>query len=103
MKLVLNFEDRLAKGLDGIIQCLAWPSKISKSLNVSTDLINDDTKLVVIGTSSGSIKLIDLKKNKVVWKENIGSLIFDLDWNEKGVLAIASPQQFLILKNFQNS
>jgi len=39
------------------------------------------------------VKLIDLKKNKVVWKENFGGangLIFDLDWNSDGILAVAS-------------
>lgn len=44
----------------------------------------------MIGTSSGTLKLVDLKKNKVVWKESFGSLIFDIDWNANGILAVAS-------------
>ena len=48
------------------------------------------------------LKLVDLKKNKVVWKESIGSLIFDLDWNSKGVLAIASAQKYLHLRSYYN-
>lgn len=56
----------------------------------------------MIGTSSGMLKLVDLKKNKVVWKEGIGSLIFDLDWNSKGVLAIASAQKHLHLRSYHN-
>lgn len=35
----------------------------------------------MIGTSSGNLKLVDIKKNKVIWKEALDSLVFDLDWN----------------------
>lgn len=84
MKLVHHFEDRLAKGIDAVIQCLAWPPFAPKGFDPtqeSQELISNCTNLVMIGTSSGTLKLVDLKKNKVIWKEAVGSLIFDLDWN----------------------
>ena len=91
MKLALHFEDRMAKGIDAVIQCLAWPPFVPKGWDLSAEeLISQGTSLVMIGTSSGTLKLVDLKKNKVVWKEAIGSLIFDLDWNCNGVVAVAT-------------
>jgi hypothetical protein len=44
----------------------------------------------VIGTSAGWAKLIDLNKNKVLWKQNFdGNCIYGLDWHKDGSLAIA--------------
>ena len=56
----------------------------------------------MIGTSSGSLKLVDLKKNKVVWREALNSLIFDLDWNSNGIVAVASTQSMLHLRHFSS-
>jgi WD40 repeat protein len=109
MKLVQIFEDRHATGIDTIIQAMAFPSIKPKSSGSSSlgsdasDLITDQCKLVVIGTFAGNVKLIDLKKNKVIWKERFGgdsSLIFDLDWNIDGILAIASTNNNLELRQY---
>lgn len=56
----------------------------------------------MLGTSAGSLKLVDLKKNKVVWKEALGNIIFDIDWNKNGVIAVASAQVNLILRRYEN-
>jgi WD40 repeat protein len=53
----------------------------------------------MIGTSSGTIKLVDLKKNKVIWKESLGGLIFDIEWNPSGIVAIALAQRSLVLRH----
>lgn len=34
MRLVHHFEDRLAKGIDAVIQCLAWPPFAPKGLDL---------------------------------------------------------------------
>jgi WD40 repeat protein len=102
LKLVKGFEDRMAKGLDGVIQCLTWPSVKNEGYLPSSEMIDNMTNLVVVGTSGGTLKLIDLKKNKVIWIEALGSLIFDLDWSEKGILAVALCSRSLVLRHFNN-
>ena len=51
---------------------------------------------VVIGTSAGVIKLIDLNKNRVLStvRSDMGEncTVFALDWNAQGSLAIASTE-----------
>jgi hypothetical protein len=45
---------------------------------------------VIVGTSSGLIKLIDVDKNRVLWKDELAKneTIFDLDISDRGMLAI---------------
>jgi len=84
----MQFEDKLATGIDGIIQCLAWP--------------NSTKDVVMIGTTKGTLKLIDLKKNKIIWKEeNLGGLILDLDFNSNGVLAMAGAFRSFQMRFFE--
>jgi hypothetical protein len=94
MKLSHLFSDRAAKGeKDKIIQTLAWYN-FTKGENLPQDEIDEKAKthgkLVVIGTSAGYVKLIDLNKNKVLWKQNFDdATIYGLDWYKDGTLAIA--------------
>mmetsp|Transcript_7424 Transcript_7424/g.10536 ORF Transcript_7424/g.10536 Transcript_7424/m.10536 type:complete len:80 (+) Transcript_7424:797-1036(+) len=56
------FEDRKAQGLDTIIQSLTWCKSVPPR-GQSKDAYDN---LVVIGTSAGIVKLIDLARNKVL-------------------------------------
>ena len=50
---------------------------------------------VVIGTSAGKVKLVDLARNRVITTIQIGGgdcTVFHLDWNPQGYLAIASTE-----------
>ena len=47
------------------------------------------SKLVCYGTSAGLVKLIDLNRNKVMWKQDFsGTCIYGLSWNKSGILAV---------------
>ena len=48
------------------------------------------------------VKLIDLKKNKVIWKEKFHHMILDLDFNKDGVLAIATASKELYIRWLDN-
>jgi hypothetical protein len=63
-----------------VLQSVAWIPSQTREQNH-----------VVVGTSSGRIKLIDVYKNRVLWKDDISKeeTIFDIDINEKGLLAIS--------------
>ena len=51
-------------------------------------------KIAVFGTSAGVVKLVDLNKNKVVWKQEFsGTCIYGLDWNSNGMLAVGPTMQ----------
>lgn len=61
-------------------------------------------KLVVIGTSAGNVKLIDLNKNKVVWKQNFDdATVYGLDWYKDGTLAVAPTVQEISILKFNRS
>jgi len=53
--------------------------------------------LVVIGTSAGKIKLVDLAKNRVTWTKDFGgnSVIFDVEWNSDNILAVGGTGNHL--------
>lgn len=103
MSLNMIFEDKQATGLDKLIQAVAWPQIRSKSNNDDTsELITSNTKLVAIGTSKGIVKLIDLKKNKVIWKASLNHIILDLDFNSQNMLAVATHNRELHLIQYSN-
>ena len=83
-------EDRSAKGRDAILQTLAWCSMKPRASQPHDLYAN----YVVIGTSQSAVKLLDISKNKVVSKFTIPSsredIIFSLDWNKDGLLAVGS-------------
>ncbi len=56
----------------------------------------------MIGTQSGRVKLIDLEKNRVIWKEDVAKdeSIFDLDWSSNGILAIANQTKTCFFKKY---
>ena len=70
------FEDKGAKTeSEGQINSLSW---------------HPDTKdeVVCIGTVTGLLKVIDLKKNRVlVISEVSNQAIFEVDWNSNGIVA----------------
>jgi outer membrane protein assembly factor BamB len=80
MALKSIWEDKQASKEERILQSVAWlPHTMT------------DQNQVIVGTSSGRIKLIDVDKNRVLWKDDLSKneTIFDLDINEKGILAIS--------------
>jgi hypothetical protein len=81
---------------------VAWPYVKPKSNEDSSELIRHSTRLIVIGTSRGAVKMIDLKKNKVIWKEKFHHMILDLDFNKNGVLAIATASKELYFRQLVN-
>jgi hypothetical protein len=85
-----------------MIQAVAWPYVKPKNNEDSSELIRHSTRLIVIGTSQGMVKLIDLKKNKVIWKEKFHHMILDLDFNKDGVLAIATASKELYIRWLDN-
>jgi len=61
----------------------------------------DYKNLIVLGTQQGRVKLVDLEKNRVIWREDVVSdCIFDLDWNSNGILAIANFSKSCIFKKY---
>ena len=73
-------EDRNAKGRDKILQGIVW-CKVLPGKGVSPDAFSN---LVVVATSAGKVKLIDLSKSKVIDTIDVGSYntsVFGLDWN----------------------
>ena len=63
---------------------------------------DDFSKYVVVVTSAGKIKLFDSSKNKILWQEQIDNdrVIFDVDWNVNGWLAIGPTGEAALLKRF---
>jgi len=59
--------------------------------------------LVVIGTSAGKIKLVDLAKNRVTWTKDFGgnSVIFDVEWNSDNILAVGGTGNHLFLLKYE--
>ena len=98
-ELMSNFTDRMAKGADKIIQSLCWcPLKPKQNED-------DFTKFCVIATSVGKVKLVDTVKNRVIWQEQLSDerIVFDVDWNTNGVLAIGPTGVFALLKKFNRA
>ena len=90
------FTDRMAKGADKIIQSLCWcPLKPKPNED-------DFTNFCVIATSVGKVKLVDTVKNRIIWQEQLSDdrIVFDVDWNTYGVLAIGPTGVVAILKKF---
>ena len=50
--------------------------------------------LILIGTSAGTLKLVDLNRNRILKTiemiEERNTIIFGLDWNAEGFIGIAS-------------
>lgn len=94
------FEDRQAtEKEDNTIQCLAW-------YNCMKFQDEDPCRnLVVIGTQAGKLKLVDIEKNRVVWKEDLGerNVIYDTDWGKNGVLVTGSLQKELVMRRFDRT
>lgn len=65
-------------------------SREEKTLQAVAWLPNVAGNQVIVGTSSGLIKLIDVDKNRVLWKDELAKneTIFDLDISDRGMLAI---------------
>ena len=59
----------------------------------------------MIATSIGKVKLIDTSKNRILWQEALDNdrIVFDVDWNINGVLAIAPTGVVALLKKFNRS
>ena len=60
--------------------------------------------MILIGTSSGKVKLIDLEKNRVVWKGDIveNGCIFDIEYSHQGILAIATIENTVFFKKYDH-
>lgn len=45
----------------------------------------------MVGTSGGVVKMIDVDSNRILWKDELhrNEIIFDLDVNSTGVIAIS--------------
>lgn len=61
--------------------------------------------MAVIGTAAGKLKLVDVEKNKVVWKEDFGekNIIYDTDWSSNGVLVVGTVLKELIIRKFEKA
>jgi len=58
----------------------------------------------VFGTSAGWAKLVDLNKNKIIWKQNFeGACIYGMDWFKDGTLAIAPTVSTVSVFKFSRS
>ena len=61
--------------------------------------------LIIIGTSAGSLKLIDLNRNRILkmiqMMQERDTTIFQLDWNAEGFIAIASTDQSIYVKKYE--
>lgn len=58
--------------------------------------------LCLLGTVAGRIKLVDVDKNRVVWKEDFGdkNTVYDTDWSRDGILAVGGNAKEVILRKF---
>ncbi len=93
-------EDRNANGRDKVLQGVVW-CKVVPQKGMSADSF---ANLVVVGTSAGIIKLIDLSKSKVIDTIKAGNQntsIYGLDWNADGLLAIGSTEENVQIKKFE--
>ncbi len=72
MQVISIFEDKNAKTeKEGQINTFAW----APQAGIKNDFIS-------IGTVAGTVKVIDIKKNKVIAKNPLGQhTIFDMDWS----------------------
>ena len=100
LELDSHFEERQnAKGAadNSAVQSIAWCRMPSRKAALAEELKN----FVVMATAAGTIKLIDLTRNKVLQsvtlKLSLGGLkigtLFDIAWNEAGRLAVASTSE----------
>ena len=75
---------------------------------------------MALGTKGGLVKLVDLRRNRVVSRLNVAdeerkggktsergaadsdeySTVYSLDWNTDGFLAIASTEDLIYIKDF---
>lgn len=65
---------------EGILMSVAWiPTK------------EPEKNLIAIGTAAGIIKLVDLDRNRVTWKDELSKdqSAFDIDCNSSGLIAIS--------------
>ena len=99
MQMELSFEDRKAQGRDSVIQSLAW-CRMLPPRGQNKDAYNN---LVVVGTSAGNVKLIDLVRNKVLQCLNVcanDATVYALDWNSQGILGIGTSENKVLIKKF---
>lgn len=77
MAVITVIEDKSNKSeKDGYINTLAWMPGQTKE------------EFVCIGTVTGLLKIIDVKRNKIVARNEVSSYpIFEIDWNSKGIVA----------------
>ena len=65
---------------------------------------NSYDNLIVIGTSDGNVKLVDLARNKILnniqMKGGQECSVFSVAWNIEGYLAIASTDKSVLVKKF---
>ena len=81
MEMDAMMEDRASKGRERVHQSIAWyPNSQGTKDNLSS--------LLAVATSTGSIKLFDTAKNRVIQALQIDPdkkmIIFDLDWASSG-------------------
>lgn len=93
------FEDKTAQSRDKILQCLAWYN------NNKFEDQDNCRNLVLIGTAAGKIKLIDIEKNRVLFKEDFGdkNIIYDMDWSVNSYVAIGGMAKELFVRKFEKS
>lgn len=79
------FEDRQAKNeQDKVIMCLSW-------YNSAKITDNDPAKkLCLVGTAHGVLKLVDLDKNKIIYKETFSEndTLYSSDWSQQGFIVV---------------
>ncbi len=92
------FEDRQAQGDDKTLHAVAW-------YNAQKKVAEDPCRnLVIVGTAGGKLKLIDIEKNRVVWKEDcVQQNFYTVDWSVNGVVAAGGMQKSLLIRKFDRA
>jgi len=93
------FEERNTQGRDKIYQHLAW----CLVLPPKGQPIDAFANIVAACTSAGTLKLVDLAKNKILQTLQVvsnGDFLLSLDWNSAGHLAIGNTTKTVYIKKF---
>jgi WD40 repeat protein len=100
LELDAMIEDRTAKGLDKVLQSIAWCPIKPKPGQKDTF-----SSLCAVATSEAKVKLFDTSRNKVIQSVDVDKdsdtkcIVFDLDWNSDGLISVAtSSYESFILK-----
>jgi len=58
----------------------------------------------MVGTAAGKLKLIDIEKNRVTWKEEFAQQNFyTVDWSINGVVAAGGMLKTLFIRKFDKA